>query len=225
MRPSSRRSGVLVLFCWLVLAAGSRSLANATAAKGDLQVSSRIVMGITLGRSNLAAVEKRLGPAKAWSEGDASTAEHLLCYVTTGPNPMAIVFASNSEMAGPPENQVTDIRIMSSDAYPERSRCGTLAVSGNDIGTPSGLKAGISRDRVREILGTPSRRTPTSWTYSWSVDRPLPTSDKNYQYWLSRKEECFNGRPPFFTVDSEINVLFDGGVATVLRFERIESVC
>ncbi len=203
--------------------ASETTVSNRENRLADVGIASRTVLGITLGRSTLNEVQEKLGPAKLWSSGDAATAEQKVCYVTKSRRPVVVVFASNSEMAGPPENQVTDIRILRSEAYAERSKC--VAISAENIRTPNGLELGINGETVRKILGIPSRGTPAKPIYFWSVDRPLPKSDKNYHYWISRREECFDGKEPFVTVSSEIHVVFDRDVVVGLSFERMESIC
>lgn len=207
------------------LSVANRTIAksNATASKGDLPIDSRTILGVTLGRSTLATVQQKLGSAKMWREGDASTAEEAICYVTSEPHATVIVFASNSEMAGPPENQVTDIRMMGSESYPQRAKC--AGISAENIRTPSGLGLGISRKTVRTILGAPSHGTLSKPIYTWNIIKPLPKSDKNYDYWASRKEECFDGKEPFVNVGSEIRVVFNDDVVVALSFERMESIC
>ena len=186
---------------------------------------SMTVLGITLGHTDLASVQETLGRAKIWGDGDASSAETKVCYVTRGADPVVLVFASNAEMAGPPENEVTDVRIVRSAAYRDRSKCGNLAVSANEVRADNGLKLGLDQEIVRKILGPSTRTAGSEWDYSWNVDRQLATSDKNYQYWVARKEECFDGKSPFFTISSGITVKFYGDAVIGLSFRRIESMC
>ncbi len=188
-----------------------------------MPMSSRTVLGIVLGRSNLADVQEKLGAAKIWSQGDASTAEQVICYVTAEPHGVAVIFASNSEMAGPSE--VTDMTIMRSDAYSQRSNCGRLTISAANVETSSGLNLRTSQARIRQMLGPPPHRTATTWTYIWGVNESLPESDKNYRYWLSRKGECFDGKQPFTTVSSEMEISFAEDAVTSLHLQRIESIC
>jgi hypothetical protein len=160
-----------------------------------------------------------------WSEGDASTAQQVICYIAAEPRAVAIIFASNSEMAGPPNNEVTDITIMRSEAYSQRTKCGKLTIPAIEIQTSSGLRLGVSQSRIREILGPPFHGTAATWNYMWTVNESLPESDKNYRYWLSRKEECFDGKQPFITVSSQVEVSFEGGAVTAVHLRRIESIC
>ena len=39
-------------------------------------------------------------------------------------------------------------------------------------------------------------------------------------YWLGRKQECFEGKNPFFVIGSEITVKFDCDVVVALTFGR-----
>lgn len=124
------------------------------------------VLGITLGHANLDTVQKRLGQAKVWGDGDAGLAETKACYVSRGADPVVLVFASNAEMAGPPENDVTDVRIVRSAAYRDRSKCGRLALSAKEVRADDGLKLGLDQEIVRKILGPPTGTAGSEWDYS-----------------------------------------------------------
>ena len=195
------------------------------ATEKDLSIEHRTVLGITLGKANLAGVQRQLGEAILWGDGDAATLEEKICYVTHGPDSLIVVFASNAEMAGPPENKLTDIRILKESAYPDRANCRSLSVAKDLVGTSSGLKIGIRREDARRILGPPTTVENSKWNYLWSIERSIPASDKDYQYWLARKEECFDSKNPFFTVGSEITIQFDGDEVVALIFARGDSIC
>jgi hypothetical protein len=126
---------------------------NASGFPRDLAPDSTTILGITLGRSNLANVRAKFGPAKLRSDGDASTAERRLCYLTREPNPLAIIFASNAEMA--PSQEVTDIRILKGNDYTDRSQCLRLVIGADQIRTTSGLEIGISRESFVRFWGHP----------------------------------------------------------------------
>jgi len=211
MRHCELHAGLIGLlwFCIVVpLQTGAGTPNGDGNRQGDLSAASRTVLGITLGRSNLAKVQEKLGRAKLWSSGDASTSEHKVCYVTRGARQVVLVFASNSEMAGPPENDVTNIRIVKGAAYPDRSKCGSLTISGNEVSTNSGLKLGLTQAGVRRILGPPRKIAGSTWDYSWSVDLPLSTSDKNR----------------FFMVSSWLTIQFYRGRVIRWSLGRIESM-
>ena len=164
----------LLLSC-LAAAAQTDTVKSPTVGQPD--VGSRTILGITLGQANLAQVQAKFGPAKLWRDGDASTAEMKVCYLSAEPDAVAIVFASNAEMAGPPENQVTDIRIVELAAYKDRSNCRNLTIPGNEVTTTNGLGLGLTRQRVRSILGAPTSIAGSTWEYSWTstYQYPLPT--------------------------------------------------
>jgi len=189
----------------------------------DLDVPSRSILGITLGQSNLAMVQAKLGPAKLWGDGDGGNAESKVCYVTRDPNALVIIYAANSEMS--PDHVVTNIRILQRDSYKDRSNCLPLTVAGPEAGTPNNLKIGNSRKEVRAILGPPTRIVRSEWSYDWSVDQTIPKTDQYYQRWLDKRTECFQGKEPYFTTSSEITVQFKNDLAVALFFSRIDSVC
>ena len=214
----------ILAFALLALFAVPWSLCSPAAEK-DLSIEHRTILGITLGQANLAGVQKQLGEARLWGDGDAATLEEKICYVTQGPDSLIVVFALNAEMAGTPGNKLTDIRILKDRAYPDRANCRSLSIAKDLVGTTSGLKMGIRRENVRRILGPPTRVDNSKWNYSWSIERSLPAADENYQYWLARKEECFDSKNPFFTVGSEITIQFDGDEVVALTFTRGDSIC
>jgi hypothetical protein len=215
-----------LLFCAVANARVGASAGHAgKAPRSDLGIDSRTMMGVTLGESNLAEVQEKIGRTKLWTDGDASRAESKVCYITREPDAIVVVFASNVEMAGPPENSLTDIRVVRSAAYRQRSNCLLLAISGNDVATKNGLKIGLSRQQVKKILGAPEGMAGPKWKYSWSTDQLLPRSANNYQQWLSEKEECFEGQPPFSTIYSEIDARFDSDSVISFSLTRIESIC
>jgi hypothetical protein len=211
----------------MTLAASSPLIAQRPKVNGfptDLAPDSTTILGITLGQSNLATVRAKFGQAELWRDGDASTAESKVCYVAQKPNSLAIIFASNAEMA-PGQDVVTDIRILKLDDYKDASKCLTLALGADQIRTASGLKIGISRENVRAILGPSSRESQNQWSYDRDVERLVQKSDKNYELWLARRQECFEGREPYFTISSGITVRFRNDSVVALIFSRNDSIC
>jgi len=156
-------------------------------------------------------------------DGDGGNAESKVCYVTRDPNSLAVIFAANSEMSL--DDVVTNIRILKQDAYKDRSNCLPLAIGGDEVSTLSNLKIGISREKVRAILGPPARIDRSEWSYDWSVDRRIPKTNKYYQHWLDKREECFEGKEPYYTTSSGITVQFKNDLAVALILFRIDSVC
>ena len=117
------------------------------------------------------------------------------------------------------------MRVVELGAYKDRSNCRDLTISGDKVRTTSGLKLGLTAQRVRGILGSPESIAGSSWEYSWDAEVPIPPTDKSYRYWLGRKDECFEGKKPFFTVSSGIRLRFDGDKVVSLILSRVESFC
>ena len=189
----------------------------------DLAPDSTTILGITLGRSNLTEAREKFGSAKVWRDGDASSAETKVCYVGQEPNPLVMIFGSNDEMA--PGAEVTSIRILKRDDYKDRSRCLPIAMRAEKISSASGIRVGVSRENVRAILGAPNESGQTQWSYDREVERPIPKSAKNYQAWLARRQECFEGKEPFFWISSDITIHFKDDVVDGLTFSRIDTYC
>ena len=213
----------LAILSCLILALATGSVTATKYPPRDLDAPSRTILGITLGQSDLAMVQAKLGPAKLWGGGDGGDAESKVCYATRDPNSLVIIYAANSEMS--PDHVVTNIRILQRDAYKDRSNCLPLPIGGNEVGTPSNLKIGLSREKVRALLGPPARIGRSEWSYDWSVDRTIPKTDKYYQRWLDKHEECFEGKEPYYTTSSGITVQFKNDLAVALTFFRIDSIC
>jgi hypothetical protein len=216
-----------IIGCFLVVALATVPLVaqrpESSVLPKDLAPDSTTILGITLGRSNLTNVQAKFGAAKIWGDGDASSAEGKVCYETQQPNSLALIFASNLEMA--PGGEVTAIRILKRDDYKDHSRCLPLALRADDISTASGIRIGVSRENVRAILGPPTENRQTQWTYDREVERPIPKSAKNYQAWLARRQECFEGKEPFFWISSDITIRFKDDLVEALIFSRIDTYC
>jgi hypothetical protein len=165
------------------------------------------LLGIALGRANLASVRKTLGPAKVWSSGDAAASEGKVCYFTQEPQQVIIVFASNTEMAGPPENNVTEIQVIRSKQYANLSKCRPITATSAEVSTQSGLKLGLSEQDVRRILGTPARATDVKWDYLKRFDERIPGPHGSEH----------------LVVSLWVTLRFDSGSVQSLSIGRIES--
>ena len=212
--------------CFLVIPAVgslSTSVQADNTRPGDLDINARTIFGITLGKANLTSVQAKLGRAKVWGDGDASSAESKVCYFTRGADSLVITFAANAEMS--PNGEITDVRVVRRAGYKNQSYCQPLNTNGDQVRTGSGLKLGVTPNEVRLMMGKPSRSNRVEWDYAWSIDRSIPQSDKSYQYWLARRQECFEGKEPYYTTLGGILIRFNGGVVDALSLTRYESLC
>jgi hypothetical protein len=219
-----RAIGAIVLLFTMIPALRTASAQTADTRSADLPSSSRTILGITLGESNLDNVQAKLGRARVWGDGDAGTAETKVCYLRNGTDSIALIFASNAEMAGSSQ-QVTDIRIVKRPAYKDSANCQRFDIAEEQVHTISGLRLGIDGGEIRRILGQPSESKNGQWNYDWSVDRPLPESDKNYEYWSARRQGCFEGKTPYYTIVSSITVRFERELVVEIAIRRIDSIC
>ena len=83
------------------------------------------VLGLVLGKHTLSDVQKKLGFSEQFHNGDAATSEDKVCYILSkGEETAYLEFGSNSEMAGPPDYELTSI-YLSFSASPSlnRSNC------------------------------------------------------------------------------------------------------
>ena len=86
--------------CFVTLTILLQLLATTAEAGSKIGRGSLTFLGITPGESTFNDVTRAFGKAETRLTGDAGTSEANLCYRMLGGS--AVVFASHSEMAGPP---------------------------------------------------------------------------------------------------------------------------
>jgi len=190
------------------------------------------VLGITPGQSTFEDVQRLFGDATRWRSGDASTSETKQCFRIRARNIQGyIVFASNSEMAGPPSYKVTDIRIYAAAvSFADSKRCDGTIVREAPISTVKGIATGISKKAIEHILGKPNRIEDGTSFWVACVDTPLPESNPHYSYW-SKRQGCFRDKhggwkgKPYYNACSGVTVRYENGVAVFVGISSADSIC
>lgn len=189
-------------------------------------------LGITPGESTLNDVTRAFGKAETWRTGDAAASETKICYrMSVVSEETTVVFASHSEMAGPPNYRVTSIRLYGPEIpFTENQNCINVRLDGKVLATSSGLKLGLAEQELLAKLGKPDRKSGEDRIYTSCVTEPMLPSDPNYAYW-SRKKGCFrdeNGGwkgKPYYDVCSGVTVKLKNARTIYLEFGSNNFVC
>jgi hypothetical protein len=208
-----------------VLAAGAAQALISTKL-GFLDSASLTVLGVRTGGSEtLSDVVSRLGPAEIWKTGDAAESTSQVCYRVSGAElSPVILFGSNNEMSVP-KGQVNHIVLYGDPReFRNRKRCGTLNRPIDDIGTPNGLKLGMTPSDARSILGAGQLRQG-SLEYSASQRRYLEPTDPRYAHWATQTQ-CFpDSSRPYFDDFAHIMIKFKAGRAIRVSFSSNQGWC
>ena len=144
---------------------------------GSLSQKHRDILGFVLGRDSFQDAQRLFGKANVWHSGDASTSEDKICYFSSnGEQQMVIVFASNSEMS---MGVVDEVRFLKGNvAFIDK--CAKIKISSKKPQTKSGLFAGMSVKKMKEILGRPTEEEKEFIVYSYCDKKELKPDDPLY---------------------------------------------
>jgi len=186
------------------------------------------VLGITAGSpQTLHDVTRRLGEAKSWHTGDASTSESKVCYtVPSAAGDVVVVFASSGEMGGP-EGQVNFIRLYAPGMpFAAKDRCQRLARTAGDLRLGNGLHLGATPDDVTGALWKRPVSKKGGLHFESCRTRHFRKSDPNYEHWKGKGDCGFKDpQRPEFNDCSSIEAKFERGAAVYFELSRIQSVC
>jgi len=218
--------------CFVTLTILLQIFTTTAEAESKIGRGSLTFLGITPGESTFNDVTRAFGRAEARRTGDAGTSETNLCYrILEVSGETTIVFASHSEMAGPPNFKVTSIRLYGPDIpFTENQDCTGIRFDGKVLSTSNGLKLGLTEQELLAKLGDPKRRSGDNLIYTSCVTEPMLPSDPNFAYW-SRKEGCFkdeNGGwtgKPYYEVCSGVTVKLKDARTIYLELGSNNFVC
>lgn len=127
------------------------------------------VLGVTIGVSNRARVEIKLGKAQSFKAGAREGADDAICYRSALANDDTIVVFHFGALGG--WTDVTEISISEGKPAPLRSaKCTPSKDISRDLTFLRGIRLGASSADVREILGPPSHATRGKLSYYVSHD-------------------------------------------------------
>src|SRR5947208_346099 len=123
---------------------------------------------VSLAETSFATVEKLLGSATRSAGGDGESAGTQSCYRTPGADPITVYFTSG-EMGG--GDRITEVSIVgskatSADYYPSFAKdCAVLRATSLNIRTDRGVKLGMTRGAVEQLVGRAGRDSAGVTTY------------------------------------------------------------
>jgi hypothetical protein len=146
------------------------------------------LMGFTLGKSTIPDVQRKLGASTVGRCSDEQDASNEICYVLPGPQEDRVFFESGVSGGW---SGLDGFRVVSgTEKSTCRVQCASATGAGN-IQTNGGLKLGLKRNEVLNLLGSPTRETGDSLTFEW-LSRKRMTKDEmeksgqnpvTYPYW------------------------------------------
>jgi len=124
------------------------------------------LLGFTLGRDEVSDLERRLGNAQPSSAPEHDMTQR--CYQSKGPDRIVVVF---KDWVG----TLSGFRVYKSAS--DIPLCTKAAFAESDLSTASGLKLGLTRERVIQILGKPTKEVRGHLVYRDESEKPLTDED------------------------------------------------
>src|SRR5437773_3465613 len=162
---------------------------------GDLPKQFRSIFGLMAGQISFEQVENKLGKADWWeTDSELKRAQYAksMCYQAT--NGTLLVVTTDSPDKGTPVDIIE--LVAPGSRYPRAGRCLSIARE-KTIQTAGGLKTGLTFAQVKQLLGKPQQSASGQYTWHWDAYSRIEPSEKSYDYWNSRRVECFEGMEPF----------------------------
>lgn len=190
----SRILWLLLLFSILatqVFAGGTARSAQA----GKLSLKNFEILGIRLPDSTVSEVESILGPAPS-KQGD-NVEEASTCYTSPGSDRTVLEFEYWFE-------SVVRFRLFTGTLH-STNHCAKSKLISANLATSSGIKLGLRKDEVIQLLGPPSKKHQNSFIYEVSYDRP-PTPEE-----IKRSKDAYQPVPASISVYGRIDLRFQQG--------------
>jgi hypothetical protein len=124
------------------------------------------LLDFTLGRNEIGDVEHRFGNAPVSPAPDRDMTQR--CYESKGPDRMIVVF---KDWVG----TLSGFKVYKSTR--DNPLCTKVSFAESDLSTASGLKLGLSRERVIQILGQPTKEEGARLVYRDESEKPLTDED------------------------------------------------
>ena len=147
------------------------------------------MMGFRLGKSTITEVQARLGTSRVGRCPDEEGANKEFCYVSGGPDKTTVVFEAG--VAGG-WTRLDGFRVIAGSRNLNcQLQCTTSNVIRSTIHTGGGLKLGLSRAEVLNLLGKPQQMTRDKLSFQWQskirmTSQEIAKTGRNpvdYPYW------------------------------------------
>lgn len=156
-----------------------------------------ILMGFTLGKSTISDVQKKLGASQVGRCSGEEEASKEICYVLRGPQHNRVYFEAGVSGGW---SQLDEFRVVSGSEQPTcQLECMSIAI-GSDVQTSGGLRLGLGRSEVLNLLGPPNSTSGNKLTFQWQSRKPMTKEEL-------RKSGQNPVTYPFWNVVDTINIL------------------
>lgn len=194
----------------------------------DLLRGFRSLAGVTLNQDSAATIRAKLGDTREQNVGSGHDVYASWCYVPAkGQSRALLELMSDASDMGTPGRALNVIRLRADAPSGERRGCAGLPASAA-LSTPAGLRLGLSRLQIRDLLGRPTRQHADSLVYVFDAKEYMRPGTPEYETWNTpeHRESCFDAGLPYANVAASVIVLLRDGRATEIRIERYDqSVC
>ncbi len=161
------------------------------------------ILGITLGDSSIEDIKRKIGPASEMPAKDPENS--VMCYVSPGNHPTTLEF----------ENWTEPIEFRLFQTSEQRAtQCTVSRKVSKSLSTGSGLRLGMDRRRVVQILGRPYRIKGTHFVYESTYTRSLKPEEQ-------KRATKVTPLPKTMEVYERIDLQFDG--SSVIRIDAVRS--
>ena len=186
-------------------------------ARTEISDTDATILGFRIGHASLKNVQAKLGVAKVFRASKEEESDIFVCYVSSTDGTI-LAFYSGA-MGGWVD--ITEFALWATGAgFQQRSQCTPSDVVSRAISTQSGLKLGLSRERLQRIAGKPSNNNLRSTKYEYVCRRKMTENEiKNFKTnnnWDVRDD-------PYFDRTSWIEVRYSNSTASHIAVGEIES--
>jgi hypothetical protein len=213
------------------------AFAFATRRNGDLHAQShhrdlprglRSIAGVTLNRDSAASIRTKLGNTREQRLGEGHDVFTSWCYSLTGNASGGLLeLMSDISDMGTARRALNVIRLRAVVPSDEREGCATLRMP-SAVSTTGGLRLGLTRSRIRELLGRPTRMAADSLIYDFDAKEYMRPGSPEYRIWNTPeyRKSCFEGGRPYVSVGATAIVIIRDERASEIRLERYDqSTC
>jgi hypothetical protein len=190
----------------------------------DLPRGFRSIAGVTFNRDSAASIRTKLGNTRERRLGGGHDVFTSWCYALTG-NASAGLLELMSDISdmGTAGRALNVIRLRAVVPSEEREGCATLRTPGA-VSTTGGLRLGLSRSRIRELLGRPTRIAADSLIYEFDAKEYMRPGSPEYRIWNTpeHRKSCFEGGRPYVSVGAMAIVIIRDERAAEIRLERYD---
>lgn len=161
----------------VVVAAGVNEPRANGGSPGELATAHRVVLGFTVGLDSLDDVERKLGSAELYRDTSRGDVIKGRCYRSNRESDSTVVRFESAAVGGWREvNMITVAR--DSSQVPPTAQCSAVEAVTRRLATASGVRLGMTRQQVRQVLGGPGAVSGDDLTYDYKSRRKLTVQER-----------------------------------------------